>query len=174
MVERSEARHVQAPESSDDDAPSGTVNTTASLGDVEPSDVELQEVGAEAQPLKATEMPEGMLARYFRDMSGHSVMSPDEENRAAREFYDAEVDRWRAFLAWPPMLPIIERCVMTEMVAAQVEHPLPEFAKLEKLLKDYRSNRSKLDRKGAARWTTCASSSRSPAASTTVACRCRT
>ena len=154
MVERSEARSHSAPTSSsnDDETPS-TVNTTASLGDVEPSDTELQEVGAEAQPLKPSEMPEGMLARYFRDMSGHSVMSPEEENKAAREFYDAEVDRWRAFLAWPPMLSIVERCVMTEMVAAQVDHPLPEFAKLQKLLKDYRKNRSKLDRKGADKWT---------------------
>lgn len=150
MVERSEARVVEAPVSSEDE-PSAPVNPA--LGDVEPSDVELQEIGAEVQALRAEELPEGMLARYFRDMSVHSVMTPDEENAAARDFYDAEVDRWRAFLAWPPMMPIIERCVSAEMTAAQIDHPLPEFARLHKLLKEYRKNRSKLDRKSALKWT---------------------
>ncbi|MBL8681480.1 MAG: sigma-70 family RNA polymerase sigma factor [Myxococcales bacterium] len=152
MVDRSEARSVQSNVAPQEDEPTQST-AAAPSGDAEPSDVELQELGAEVQALKAEELPEGMLARYFRDMSGHSVMSPDEENAAAREFYEAEVDRWRAYLAWPPMLPIIERSVGAEMLAAQIEHPLPEFARLQKLLKEYRKNRSKLDRKSAQKWT---------------------
>jgi RNA polymerase primary sigma factor len=153
MVERSEARAVRNESATEDEGTTASVDAGAALGDAEPTEVELQELGAEVQALKADAIPEGMLARYFRDMSGHSVMSPDEENAAAREFYDAEVNRWRSLLAWPPMLPIVERCVQSEMLAAQVDHPLPEFARLHKLLKDYRKNRSKLDRAGALKWT---------------------
>jgi|LNFM01.1.fsa_nt_gb RNA polymerase primary sigma factor len=151
MVERSEARTVQSHVAAQEDEP--TPPSATPLADAEPSDGELQELGAEVQALKPEEMPEGMLARYFRDMSGHSVMSPEEESASAREFYDGEVDRWRAYLAWPPMLPTIERCVVAEMASAQIEHALPEFARLQKLLKEYRKNRSKLDRKSAQKWT---------------------
>jgi RNA polymerase primary sigma factor len=154
MVERSEASSIRE-NLAEEDAPVGVASAgmAADLSEVEPSDTELAELGAETAALKADVIPEGMLARYFRDMSGHAVMSPEEENQAARAFYDAEVDRWRALLAWPPMLPIVERSVLAEMTAAQVEQPLPEFAKLQRLLEAYRKGRSKLDRQGAARWT---------------------
>jgi RNA polymerase primary sigma factor len=152
MVDRIEGLQSSAPTPTDASA-SSTVNGSASPVDVEPSDGELQEAGAETESIRAEELPEGMLARYFRDMAVHAVMSPEEEIAAAREFYEAEVDRWRAYLAWPPMLPIVEHCVYTEMAAAHIEQPLPEFAKLRKLLKQYRKNRSKLDRKSAAKWT---------------------
>ena len=120
----------------------------------EPSEAEIAEAGAELlQAAKqSSDLTEGMLSRYFRDMSIHTVMSPDEEVKAAKEFLDAEINRWRAVLAYPPALPIVMRVVTAGMLEAQVEHPLPEVEKLQKLLKEYRKNRSKLDSKSAKKW----------------------
>jgi RNA polymerase primary sigma factor len=107
--------------------------------------------------LTATEVGEGPLAHYFRDMTHHAVMTSEEEIAAATEFYDAEVNRWRAIFAWPPMLTTVERIVRAEMQSAQCDVELPEFEKLHKLLKIYSKNRSKLDRVSAAKWTACVS-----------------
>lgn len=126
----------------------------------EPTEAELQELGASDAAILADEVDdvtEGMLARYFRDMAIHTVMTPEEEVRAAREFQEAEIDRWRAVLAYPPALPLVIRRVEQAMAEAQVNEPLPEVDKLRRLLKQYRKNRSKLDRKSAARWNSLAS-----------------
>lgn len=103
--------------------------------------------------LAATEVGEGPLAHYFKDMTHHAVMSSDEEITAAKEFYDAEVNRWRAIFAWPPMLPVVERIVRAEMQSSMCEAEVTEFEKLHKLLKLYRKNRNKLARDSAAKWT---------------------
>jgi len=126
----------------------------ANLDAPEPSEAEIAEAGAELiRAAKTTDLTEGMLARYFRDMAIHTVMSPEEEVKAAKEFLDAEINRWRAVLAYPPALPIVTRIVDAGLVEAQVTHPLPEVEKLKKLLKEYRKNRSKLDSKSAKKWT---------------------
>jgi len=103
--------------------------------------------------LGPTEVGEGPLAHYFKDMTNHSVMCVEEEVKAATEFYDAEVDRWRSIFAWPPMVATVESIVRAEMLSAQVENELPEFEKLHKLVKEYGKNRNKLDRLAAAKWT---------------------
>jgi RNA polymerase primary sigma factor len=126
----------------------------AALDAPEPSEAEIAEAGAELlAAAKTTDLTEGMLARYFRDMAIHTVMSPDEEVKAAKEFLDAEINRWRAVLAYPPALPIVTRIVDAGLLEAQVTHPLPEVEKLKKLLKEYRKNRSKLDSKSGKKWT---------------------
>ncbi|MDP3276095.1 MAG: sigma-70 family RNA polymerase sigma factor [Deltaproteobacteria bacterium] len=144
MVQRNQARAVVNTEEPEQAA------TPSQEVDSEPSDAELLEL--DAKPIQPDVAPEGMLARYFRDMSGHCIMTPLEEAAAAKDFYDSEVDRWRALLAWPPMLPVVERTVLSEMASANVEHELPEFAKLTKLLKEYRKNRSKLASASASKW----------------------
>lgn len=121
--------------------------------ETEPTEAELQELGMEPAAPKPDDLTEGTLARYFRDMAVHAVMSPEEEVRAAKEFLEAEINRWRAALAYPPALPMVVRIVEAQMLEAQVEGTLSEIEKLRKLLKDYRKNRSKLDRKAALRWT---------------------
>ncbi len=165
MAKRSAARAatatampVQSPADEADERVTGMQLAAPSnppIGETpEPSEAEIAEAGAELlAAAKTTDLTEGMLARYFRDMSIHSVMSPDEEVRAAKDFLDAEINRWRAVLAYPPALPIVTRVVQAGMAEAQVTHPLPEVEKLQKLLKEYRKNRSKLDRKSAVKWT---------------------
>jgi RNA polymerase primary sigma factor len=164
MAKRNEAHALpQARGSEDEDRSSrarvsGLVPSTpppAAGESAEPSETELQELGTEPVVARSPDdLTEGMLARYFRDLAIHTVMSPEEEVKAAKEFQDAEINRWRAVLAYPPALPMVVRIVEASILEAQTENAqLPEVEKLRKLLKDYRKNRSKLDRKAAARWT---------------------
>jgi len=134
--------------------PVGTMPSVAPpAGDVEPTEAELQELGAETVKVQSDDLTEGMLARYFRDMAIHTVMSPDEEVSAAKEFLEAEIERWRAVLAYPPALSIVAKVIDASVIEAEVTEPLAEVERLRKLLKEYRKNRSKLDRKAAAKWT---------------------
>jgi RNA polymerase primary sigma factor len=161
MARRSEAQTLQPvarPAAEEERVSRVQVTALASVpstspADAEPSEAELQEMGASEVKVESDDVTEGMLARYFRDMAIHTVMSPEEEVRAAREFQEAEVNRWRAALAYPPALPLVCRVLELSLADAQVQEPLPEIEKLRKLLKEYRKNRSKLDRKAAAKWT---------------------
>jgi len=162
MGKRSEAHTLPIERRADHDerasrvqmAAASTASSASSPVETEPTEAELQELGTEVTVAAgADDLTEGMLARYFRDMAIHTVMSPEEEVRAAREFEEAEINRWRAVVAYPPALPMVVRVVEAAMLEAQLNVPLPEVEKLRKLLKDYRKNRSKLDRKAAARWT---------------------
>lgn len=159
MAKRSEAQVLGRERESEREERASRVQVTSvpavgtSDAEIEPTDAELQELGADAAVAKTDDLTEGTLARYFRDMAVHAVMTPEEEVRAAKEFLEAEINRWRAVLAYPPALPMVIRVVEAQMAEAQVSVPLPEVDKLRKLLKEYRKNRSKLDRKSAARWT---------------------
>ncbi|MFO0607913.1 MAG: sigma-70 family RNA polymerase sigma factor [Polyangiales bacterium] len=139
------------------DAPTVTpeapaVNPPQDLRDAEPTEAELAEVATELANLAGEELAEGALARYFRDMSAHPVMDPAEEVRAAEGFLTAEIDRWKAVLAYPPAFPIVER-VIRECLADLAEPVvLPEFEGFHKVLADFRKNRSKFDRKLQGRW----------------------
>ena len=158
MAKRSEARAAEpvaaeednSEQSSETRAPSGT---SLVAGELEPSETELQELGAEAPVLRRLDdATEGMLARYFRDMAIHTVMTPEEEVTAAKDFESAEINRWRAVLAYPPALPLVARIVEDAVRGSDEPVELLELEKLRKLLKEYRKNRSKLDRKAAQRW----------------------
>jgi len=123
------------------------------FGDTEPTEVDLIEVAELAAAARNDDLTEGALARYFRDMAIHAVMEPAEEVKAARDFETAEIDRWRAALAYPPALPIVAKVV--EAAPADLSEPveLAEIEKLRKVLKEYRKNRSKLDRRASVKWT---------------------
>ena len=88
MAKRSEARALPV-ESQTDDAERVSGVQVASVPppattDAEPTEAELQEAGAEVVAAsKRDDLTEGMLARYFRDMAIHTVMSPEEEVNAA-------------------------------------------------------------------------------------------
>ena len=124
------------------------------LGDAEPNENELNDAAAEVAIAKSMEddLAEGMLARYFRDMAIHPVMEPAAEVAAAQEFLGAEIQRWRAVLAYPSAFPIVAKVVEQQLLELPEPMTLPNFEKLRKQLKEYRKNRSKLDRKAAARW----------------------
>jgi len=124
----------------------------ADFGDAEPTETDLIEVAEIAAAAQKDNLAEGALARYFRDMAIHAVMDPAEEVKAAQDFEAAEINRWRAALAYPPALPIVAKVV--EAALADLAEPveLPEIEKLRKVLKDYRKNRSKLDRRASVKW----------------------
>jgi len=161
MAKRSEAQALRNDESADKEQRASRIQiqsrTPAGNGtsaESEPTETDLQELGTEVQVAHTPDdLTEGMLARYFRDMAIHTVMSPEEEVRAAKDFEEAEINRWRAVLAYPPALPMVQRTVEASMVEAQITGSLPEVEKLRKLLKEYRKNRSKLDRRSGQRWT---------------------
>ena len=123
------------------------------IGSVEPSDADI-ESAAPAAALLVADRPgaQGPLGRYFHDMALHSVMSPQDEVRIAREFLESEIGRWEVALSYPPALPIVVRVVEACMATAEVQHPLPEFEKLRRLSKTYRASGSRFVGGAAARW----------------------
>ncbi len=140
------AEAVESPE------PATNPATTREFGDVEPSDVELADAAAEVAAIKAEEVSEGALARYFRDMAAHPVMEPTEEVASAREFEAAEVARWEAAFAYPPAAEMLERVIVGFLSKSSEPITLTEFDDLRKLVKSYRKNRSKFDRVTAEKW----------------------
>lgn len=126
--------------------------TAREFGDVEPSDIELADAAAEVAAIKADEVSEGALARYFRDMAAHPVMDPAEEVASAREFEAAEIARWEAAFAYPPAAEMMERVLVGCFARLPEAIVLPEFAELHKLVKSYRKNRSKFDRVTGEKW----------------------
>jgi RNA polymerase primary sigma factor len=96
-----------------------------------------------------------MLTRYFRDMSGHSVMGPDEELEAAQEVERAEVEFWVEMLSFVPVAEhILVALKEAATVAPEEERPdLSDLAELEALVEQYRAQRSKLHANQTRRWT---------------------
>lgn len=160
MAKRNEAHALQNTVEPSHDAPSSVQPAAVltappqEIRDVEPTEAELHEVAADLAVTADNdqEAVEGALARYFRDMALHPVMEPAEEVQAAREFESSEIARWKAALAYPPAFQIVARVVEEHLSELAEPVELPEFEKLRKLLKDYRKNRSRLDRKQAERW----------------------
>ncbi len=153
MAKRNEAARLNPiPDAPAPREASATPTAKARLGDVEPTEVELVEVAAEVASLREEDVAEGALARYFRDMAGHAVMTPQLEVAAAREFEAAEIARWEAAFAYPPALDLVGPVIEGALAALHEPVSMPEFEKLRKLLKSFRRNRSKFDRASALRW----------------------
>ncbi len=159
MAKWNEAKALQtSTEAVDANASTATVEAPVSpesqreFRDVEPTEADLAEVASDLASLKDDELSGGSLSRYFRDMSAYTVMDPATETRAAQDFLAAEIGRWRTALAYPPAFPLVQRVV--EGCLAELAEPvtLPHFEKAEKLLREYRKNRSKFDRKAQTRW----------------------
>jgi RNA polymerase primary sigma factor len=143
---------VDATEPTEALEPVAAPATAREFGDVEPSDIELADAAAEVAAIKADEVSEGALARYFRDMAAHPVMDPAEEVASAREFEAAEIARWEAAFAYPPAAEMMERVLVGCFARLPEAIVLPEFVELQKLVKSYRKNRSKFDRVTGEKW----------------------
>jgi RNA polymerase primary sigma factor len=100
---------------------------------------------------------DSMLSRYFREMSSHQVMGPDEELQTAQEVERTEVDHWKALLSYVPVAELVldqlERDIAT--IAEEERPPTPQVAELRALAVAYRSQRSKLLALQAKRWEEC-------------------
>lgn len=116
----------------------------------EPSKEQLEKARAESEKaLKEFERQgagDSTLTRYFREMIGHRVLTPQEEIEAAKEVERLEIAYWEALLSHPTCF---------ETVAAVIEQrvedqPLPEVAALRRLCKNAKSD--KLGKRQEARW----------------------
>ncbi|MGB5194016.1 MAG: sigma-70 family RNA polymerase sigma factor [Polyangiales bacterium] len=116
----------------------------------EPSKEQLEKARVESEKaLKEFERQgagDSTLTRYFREMIGHRVLTPQEEIEAAKEVERLEIAYWEALLSHPTCF---------ETVAAVIEQrvedqPLPELAALRRLCKNAKSD--KLGKRQEARW----------------------
>ncbi|AKF06425.1 RNA polymerase sigma factor RpoD [Sandaracinus amylolyticus] len=128
------AAKTAAPASRDDDEAELEEKNEPSFDD-EPNPEQLAEAQAEAEKaLKEMERQGGgdsTLSRYFREMAGHRVLTPQEEIEAAKEVERLEIGYWEALLSYPPAVDT----VATTIERFVTEHPLPELASLRKLAK---------------------------------------
>jgi RNA polymerase primary sigma factor len=86
------------------------------------------------------------LTRYFREMIGHRVLTPQEEIEAAKEVERLEIAYWEALLSYPPCFETV-----TAVIEARVEdQTLPEVASLRRLCKSAKAD--KLGKRQEARW----------------------
>ncbi len=87
-----------------------------------------------------------MLARYFRDMSRHVVMGPDEELQTAIEVVDTEVAHWVAMLSFLPAACILldELTKSLEAMNEDERPVVPQLAELARLLRTAKKQRMKL------------------------------
>ncbi len=100
---------------------------------------------------------DSMLSRYFREMSGHQVMGPDEELQTAQEVERTEVDHWKALLSYIPVAELVLDQLERDIAAvSEEERPsIPQVAELRALAQAYRTQRSKLLALQARRWDEC-------------------
>lgn len=145
MAKNAEAVKAAAPDDDDSNESNGPESE-------EPSQEQLAEAQAEAEKaLKEMERQGGgdsTLSRYFREMAGHRVLTPQEEVEAAKEVERLEIAYWEALLAYPPAF---------ETVAATLERhleaPLPEIAVLRRLARsNARSRTGKTSKKDQTKW----------------------
>jgi RNA polymerase primary sigma factor len=116
----------------------------------EPSKEDLAEAQAEAEKaLKEMERQGGgdsTLSRYFREMAGHRVLTPQEEVEAAKEVERLEIGYWEALLAYPAAYETV-----AQVLDKHLEQPVAEVATLRKLAKTLR-NASKPPRATVDKW----------------------
>ncbi len=116
----------------------------------EPSKEQLEKARAESEKaLKEFERQgagDSTLTRYFREMIGHRVLTPQEEIEAAKEVERLEIAYWEALIGYPPCYETV-----AAVIEARVkEEPLPEVASLRKLCKSAKAD--KLGKRQEARW----------------------
>jgi RNA polymerase primary sigma factor len=98
---------------------------------------------------------DSMLSRYFRDMTTHHVMGPDEELQAAQAVESAEVDHWVALLSYLPASEyVLDRLEVDIRTMGEEERPeIAQVSELRRLIKVYRKQRSKLHAEQVREWT---------------------
>ena len=116
----------------------------------EPSKEQLEKARADSEKaLKEFERQgagDSTLTRYFREMIGHRVLTPQEEIQAAKEVERLEIAYWEALLGYPPCFETV-----AAVIDARVEEqPLPEVASLRRLCKSAKAD--KLGKRQETRW----------------------
>ena len=119
-------------------------------GGGEPSKEQLEKARAESEKaLKEFERQgagDSTLTRYFREMIGHRVLTPQEEIEAAKEVERLEIGYWEALLGYPSCFESI-----AVVIEARVnDQTLPEVASLRKLCKSAKAE--KLGKRQEKRW----------------------
>jgi len=114
--------------------------------DPEPVEEQLVEE-THVQPSRDEPVADNSLSRYFREMAVHQVLTPEQELEAARRIEALEVGLWVELMSYPPATEVV-----LSAAEAAMGNSLPEFATLRRLLKTYRKNRSRLDRRTATRF----------------------
>jgi len=119
-------------------------------GAAEPSKEQLEKARVESEKaLKEFERQgagDSTLTRYFREMIGHRVLTPQEEIEAAKQVERLEIAYWEALLSYPSCFESV-----AAVIEARVdEQPLPELASLRKLCKSAKAE--KLGKRQETRW----------------------
>lgn len=130
-----------------DDAPSSSSGAESMPPSFDPAAEE--EIAADAErALKAAKRSgasDTMLARYFREMAVHRVLTQVEEVAAAKEVEALEIGYWQALFSYPAAFETVSLVVEREAGG-----PLPEFAAMDKLAKS--ATHGKLPKKTQEKW----------------------
>jgi RNA polymerase primary sigma factor len=123
---------------------------TGAVESYEPSKEQLEKARVDSEKaLKEFERQgagDSTLTRYFREMIGHRVLTPQEEIEAAKEVERLEIAYWEALLGYPSCFETV-----AAVIEARVEEqPLPEIASLRRLCKSAKAD--KLGKRQEARW----------------------
>jgi RNA polymerase primary sigma factor len=125
------------------------------LQGVEETVAPIDESAAESKRTREVEGSSGdsMLARYFREMSGHSVMVHEEEVAIAKEVESTEVDHWCAILSHVPAAEVILPTLLTDIASSPEEGlVLPQIPALLELAQAYHRAKGKLNASQSAQW----------------------
>jgi RNA polymerase primary sigma factor len=116
----------------------------------EPSKEQLEKARLESEKaLKEFERQgagDSTLTRYFREMIGHRVLTPQEEIEAAKRVERLEIAYWEALLSYPPCFETVGNVIEKRVEDQQ----LPEIAALRKLCRSAKSD--KLGKRQETRW----------------------
>lgn len=93
---------------------------------VRPARIRPTRAGAGRSPTASEPSPEDYLASYFRDLSEHDLLEPEQEREIARRIEEEEVLTWERLLSYPPT---------TDYVLGRLE------ARFDNSLKDFRAVR---------------------------------
>ena len=117
----------------------------------EPNPEQLAEAQAEAEKaLKEMERQGGgdsTLSRYFREMAGHRVLTPQEEIEAAKEVERLEIGYWTALFSYPAAIEVV-----ATIVEKHVPEQLAELATLRKFARTAKRATVKLSKKEQEKW----------------------
>jgi hypothetical protein len=113
----------------------------AAASTYEPSKEQLEKARADSEKaLKEFERQgagDSTLTRYFREMIGHRVLTPQEEIEAAKEVERLEIAYWEALLSYPSCFETV-----AAVIEARVQdQTLPEVASLRRLGKSAKSDK---------------------------------
>jgi RNA polymerase primary sigma factor len=126
------------------------------LSDVSPDEITGDQDSLSPPRPEGREMEEGagdsMLARYFREMATHPVMGPDEELQTAIAVEDAEVEHWYSILASPQTASFALLSLERDLPKGEEALNLPQIGELDKLVKAFKKQRSKLTREQEKKW----------------------